>query len=127
MTNTEIRAWLERAKTQPCTAGLALEMMPMMEDLLGEIDVTERIQIHTEKSLDAERQNAIITEVKLRDAESMLSDVVSELDLSTSAIEIHGPLGTPPSELVKLVLNEKDKKIAMLNNGGKIINVHSSK
>ncbi len=38
MNNTEIRAWLERAKTQPITAGLALEMMPMMENLLGRVE-----------------------------------------------------------------------------------------
>jgi len=37
--NTEIRAWLERAKTQPITAGLALEMLPIMEDLLNQVEV----------------------------------------------------------------------------------------
>jgi len=41
MTNTEIRAWLKKAKTQPITAGLALEMMPMIEDLLGRVDILE--------------------------------------------------------------------------------------
>jgi hypothetical protein len=49
--------------------------------------------------------------------ENMLEDVVNELDLSDSAIEEHGPNGTPPAELVRLVLDEKDKKIKMLQNG----------
>ena len=48
---------------------------------------------------------------------NLLEDVVNELDLSESAIEEHGPNGTPPAELVKLVLAEKDKKIAMLKCG----------
>ena len=45
---------------------------------------------------------------------NMLEDVVNELDLSDSAIEKHGPLGTPPAELVRLVLEEKDRIIAFL-------------
>jgi hypothetical protein len=45
---------------------------------------------------------------------NLLEDVVNELDLSGEAIEKHGPLGTPPAELVRLVLKEKDQKIAML-------------
>ncbi len=51
----------------------------------------------------------------------MLEDVVNELDLSQAAIEKHGPLGTPPAELVRLVLEEKDKIISGLKNGIKII------
>jgi len=43
--------------------------------------------------------------------EQMLEDVINELDLSDGAIDIHGPLGTPPAELVWLVLAEKDKII----------------
>ena len=39
---------------------------------------------------------------------NMLEDVVNELDLSETAIQKHGPHGTPPAELVKLVLAEKD-------------------
>ena len=35
--------------------------------------------------------------------------MVNELDLSETAIEKHGPHGTPPCELVKLVLAEKDR------------------
>ena len=53
--------------------------------------------------------------------ESMLEDVVNELDLSEIAIEEHGPLGTPPSELVRLVLEQKDNQITMLKIGMKQI------
>jgi len=53
--------------------------------------------------------------------ENMLEDVVNELDLSESAIEKHGPLGTPPAELVRLVLEEKNKTISMLKLGVKQI------
>jgi hypothetical protein len=55
--------------------------------------------------------------------ENMLEDVVNELDLSSGAFELHGPHGSPPAELVKLVLAEKDKHIHMLNKG--IINIRS--
>ena len=64
---------------------------------------------------------------KLRD---MLEDVVNELDLSGDIIEKHGQLGTCPAELVRLVLEEKDKQIAMLKRGFREIspndNVHFS-
>ena len=53
--------------------------------------------------------------------ENMLEDVVNELDLSDAAIEKHGPLGTAPAELVRLVLAEKDLKIKTLKAGFKII------
>jgi len=49
--------------------------------------------------------------------EGMLEDVVNELDLSDMMLDKHGPLGTPPSELVRLVLERKDKEIAMLKRG----------
>ena len=49
--------------------------------------------------------------------ENMLEDVVNELELSDAMIEEHGPLGTPPSELVRLVLDQKDKQIRMLRAG----------
>ena len=49
--------------------------------------------------------------------EQMLEDVVNELDLSDLAIEEHGPMGTPPAELVRLVLEQKDKTIRMLEQG----------
>ena len=47
----------------------------------------------------------------------MLEDVVNELDLSGGMIEKHGPLGTPPSELVRIALDQKDREIAMLKRG----------
>ena len=49
--------------------------------------------------------------------EDMLEDVVNALDLSPATIEKHGPLGTPPAELVRLVLVEKDKNIYRLKAG----------
>ncbi len=49
--------------------------------------------------------------------ENMLEDVVNVLDLSDAAIETHGPLGTPPAELVRLVLSQKDATIKMLRAG----------
>ena len=48
---------------------------------------------------------------------NLLEDVVNELDLSDGALEKHGPLGTPPAELVRLVLEEKDLRIAALKAG----------
>lgn len=48
---------------------------------------------------------------------NMLEDVVNELDLSETAVAEHGPLGTPPAELVRIILEEKDKKIKMLKRG----------
>lgn len=47
----------------------------------------------------------------------MLEDVVNELNLSQAMIEEHGPLGTAPAELVRLVLEQKDRQIAMLKAG----------
>ena len=49
--------------------------------------------------------------------ENMLEDVVNELDLSDGMIEKHGPLGTPPAEMVREVLDRKDREIAMLKAG----------
>ena len=49
--------------------------------------------------------------------EQMLEDVVNELNLSDVMIDKHGPHGTPPAELVRLVLNQKDRTIQMLNAG----------
>ena len=46
--------------------------------------------------------------------ENMLEDVINELDLSDSTIEKHGPFGTPPAELVRMVLDRKDMQIRML-------------
>ena len=49
--------------------------------------------------------------------ENMLEDVVNELNLSDSMIEEHGPLGTAPATLVRLVLAQKDMEIALLKRG----------
>jgi len=49
--------------------------------------------------------------------EQMLFDVVSELDLSDGMIEEHGPHGTPPATLVRLVLDRKNREIQMLKQG----------
>lgn len=49
--------------------------------------------------------------------ENMLEDVVNELDLSDQMLDVHGPLGTSPAELVRLVLEQKDRQIAMLKRG----------
>jgi len=58
---------------------------------------------------------------KEREAEyiNMLEDVVNELDLSDNAITEHGPFGTRPAELVRLVLAEKNSIIWMLKKGFK--------
>lgn len=53
--------------------------------------------------------------------ENMLEDVVNELNLSEVAIEKHGPLGTAPSELVRLVLEQKDLEIEALKKGMLVI------
>ncbi len=55
----------------------------------------------------------------------MLEDVVNELNLSDAMVEKHGQLGTAPSELVRLVLEQKDKQIKMLKLGMKQIEVVS--
>jgi len=47
----------------------------------------------------------------------MLFDVVDELDLSDGMLDEHGPLGTAPAKLVRLVLERKDRTIAMLRQG----------
>lgn len=56
-----------------------------------------------------------------QELESMLEDVVNELDLSPSMISKHGPLGTPPAELVRLVIERKNEEIRALKNGFKAI------
>ena len=46
--------------------------------------------------------------------ENMLEDIINELDLSKSTIEKYGSLAIEPSKLVKLVLEEKNMKISIL-------------
>lgn len=47
----------------------------------------------------------------------MLFDVVDQLDLSDGMLDEHGPLGTEPAKLVRLVLDRKDLEIRMLKQG----------
>lgn len=54
--------------------------------------------------------------------ENMLMDVVNELNLSDKMIEKHGQNGTPPAELVRYVLEEKDNRIRALEAGFKVFN-----
>ena len=49
--------------------------------------------------------------------ENMLIAVVAELDLSDEFAQEHGPRGTAPAKLVRLVLDQKDREIAMLKAG----------
>ena len=64
---------------------------------------------------EAERVKALKAEVERRG--NLLEDVVNELDLSETAIAEHGPMGTPPAELVRLMLIYKDKIITRLRAG----------
>lgn len=52
--------------------------------------------------------------------ENMLQDVVNELELSDEMIEKHGPLGTAPADLVRAVLDAKDREIRALKNGWEV-------
>ena len=59
--------------------------------------------------------NARIESEDINRMRNLLEDVVNALDLSEIAVETHGPLGTEPAELVKLVLQQKDREIALLH------------
>ena len=52
-----------------------------------------------------------------KELENMLEDVVNELNLSQEMIEKHGQEGTAPATLVRLVLEQKDRKIKNLKAG----------
>jgi len=73
--------------------------------------------------------NKTLSQLKLEEENqrltNLLEDVVNELDLSELAIEEHGPLGTAPSELVRLVLEEKDMANRCLRAGMKQIKEQS--
>lgn len=71
--------------------------------------------------LEKPKENYGWTKAEMR---SILEDVVTALDLSESMLEKHGPLGTTPDELVRLVLEQKDKEIAMLRAGMTKIDSH---
>lgn len=49
--------------------------------------------------------------------ENMLEDVINVLELSEMVIDEHAALGTPPAELVRLVLGKKDRVIRNLRAG----------
>ena len=51
----------------------------------------------------------------------MLEDVVTVLDLSDDMLEKHGSAATKPAELVRLVLEQKDREIRNLKAGLKEI------
>ena len=53
--------------------------------------------------------------------ENMLEEVVNELGLSESMLEKHGTLGTAPAELVRIVLENKDRQIGALKRGFKAL------
>lgn len=53
--------------------------------------------------------------------ENMLEDVINVLDLSDLIIEHHSALGTSPAELVRLVIDQKDREIRLLKQGFKSI------
>lgn len=58
---------------------------------------------------------------KCEEYRNMLEDVINELDLSEKMIEQHGHMGTEPSKLVRLVLDQKEIIIAALKSGMKQI------
>jgi uncharacterized coiled-coil protein SlyX len=75
----------------------------------------------------ARKNVALCSELAEKDKEierlkNLLEDVVNALDLSDKTIGLHGPLGTEPAELVRIVLAEKDLKIRALQNGLKEVN-----
>ena len=84
---------------------------------------TELLAQQAEQIAELHRQgNALLLEAakdrqEIERLKNLLEDVVNELDLSDSAIAEHGPNGTAPAELVKLLLAEKDKTIRMLECG----------
>lgn len=49
--------------------------------------------------------------------ENMLEDVVNVLDLSDDMIAVHGQMGTAPAELVRLILERKNREISLLKGG----------
>ena len=64
-----------------------------------------------------EKRNIKLSCWNKEELENMLENVINELNLSPEMIEKHGQLGTPPHELVKLVLQQKDNIIRNLKAG----------
>lgn len=80
----------------------------------------------TPSSLDRSGSQPGKEESKSEQLKNMLEDVINELDLSDGMIEKHGPIGTPPAELVRLVLARKDLEFKMLKTGFKHIDPQPS-
>jgi len=57
---------------------------------------------------------------------NLLEDVVTELELSAEMVHEHGQWGAAPSELVRLVLEQKDLEITALKAGMKVIKINPS-
>jgi len=83
---------------------------PMLTELPGEV-----------RQLMDELRNLRTVAGKCEELRNMLEDVVNELDLSDGMIEQHGPMGTAPAKLVRLVLARKDQEISMLKSGMKCL------
>ena len=75
---------------------------------------------HTDRNIRYERNKMMSCWTK-PELEDMLFDVVNELNLSEGMIEKHGPFGTAPAELVRLVLEQKDLEIQALKQGFKVL------
>ena len=59
--------------------------------------------------------------------ENMLEDVINVLDLSEEMVEKQGPMGTPPTDLVKEILEWKNLKISALRRGFNVLNINDRK
>lgn len=102
---------------------------PHLDKFIEELKTTEEtisnletVDILSREELEVEYKKGFKFGRKREDEfRNKLEDVVNELDLSECMIEEHGQHGTAPSELVRLVLEEKDRKIFMLSNGFKDI------
>lgn len=86
----------------------------------------ERPNKTIEEKLDRSVSQPGKEESKSEQLKNMLEDVINELDLSDGMIEKHGPIGTPPAELVRLVLARKDLEFKMLKTGFKHIDPQPS-
>jgi len=76
----------------------------------------EQIDEWRKKVVDLRAENGKLKKENER-RRNLLEDVINELQLSDMLIEKHGSLGTPPAELVRLVLEGKDRQIKMLKQG----------
>ena len=100
----ELREWSDRSWDK--------ESCPFLYEFADKVEALER---DNGRSMRLENIR-LINQLAAKDAEmdrrrSLLENVINELDLSEAAIEEHGPLGTEPAELVRLVLDEKDRRL----------------